>query len=373
MGSRKADVVEASLKSLFEEAKDLEFPEVVNKVHAFLYELYEGQRNKTGKFTAELMSTTRKCFDFIGFNLVRAHRDYVASEAKLKTFVSNSKAYEALAEKFSRSSGLSVFPQRAPDLSVKPLGEPSFSVVVSSSGDKQINEIKRDIKSACRSGIQIPLPDDVVTTKTGQLIFKVKSKADSLKIKETFDNLEGVKENIRVTVPKRRLKRILILSVDPDVEEDSVRGSLSGFLRSEGYVGGENDDDAESFEIVKQIQTRSGKVNWLVGVEKDISEVLIKKKRICIDMERYRVVHFIPIIRCFNCQSFGHTAMKCGKDTKCVRCAGSHTLKDCSVTEVACSNCLFSEDTDIDSSHRADSPDCPSFLSYRAEMLNKRL
>lgn len=359
------------MKSLFQEAEDLEFPEVVNKVHAFLYELFEGQRNKGGKFTAEIMSTTRKCFDHIGLSLVRAHRDYVASEAKLKTLVSNSKAYEALAERFSRSSGHSAFPRRAPVQMAEPPAEPSFSVVISSSGEKQIEEIKKEIKNACRSGVQMPLPEDVVTTRAGRLIFKVKTRADTQRFKETLDKMDTLKEEIKVTVPRRRLDRVLVLSVEPDVDEDAVRASLHRSLLVEGRAGGDGDDDG--IEIVKKIQTRSGKVNWLVGVKRGDSEILVKKRRICIDMERYRVVSFIPIVRCFNCQSFGHTAAKCENDMKCVKCAGHHSIKDCTVSEIACANCLFAEDTDTDAGHRADSTDCPTFKSYRAETLSKRL
>lgn len=369
--SKRADVVEASMKSLFEESRDLEFPETVNKVHAYLYELFEGQRNKGGKFTADIMSTTRKCFDFIGLSLVRAHRDYVASEAKLKTLVSNSKAYEALAERFSRSSGHSAFPQRSTDQLVKRLVEPSFSVIVSSSGDRQIDDIKKEIKTVCRSDGDMPIPEDVIVTKAGQLVFKVKSKVDLEKIRETLSGMENLKENISVTIPRRRLDRVLILSVEPDVEEALIRNSLEKLLKGDCSVEEEGDD--VGFEIIRKIPTKSGKVNWLVGVRKDLSEILVSKRRICIDMERYRLVNFIPVVRCFNCQSFGHTAVKCENEAKCVKCAGQHNFKDCSVADIACSNCLSSFGSDIDASHRADSSDCPFFKSYRADLLNKRL
>lgn len=368
--SKKGEV-EASMKSLFEESKDLEFPEIVNKVHAYLYEMFEGQRNKGAKFTADVMSTTRKCFDFIGLSLVRAHRDYVASEAKLKTLVTNSKAYEALAEKFSRSSSHSAFPKRPIEKTVVPVAEPSFSVIVSSSGDRQIDDIKKEIKTVCRSGGDMPIPEDVVVTKAGQLIIRVKSRADTVKVRDTLSGMENLKENIKITVPRRRLDRVLILSVEPDVEEASLRSSLDNIFRGDCSVEEEGDEGV--FEIIKKIPTKSGKVNWLVGVRGGLSRILISRRRICIDMERYRVVDFIPVVRCFNCQEFGHTAVKCEKDSKCVKCAGQHNLKDCNVDDVTCSNCLHSSNTDIDVFHRADSSECPYFKSYRADLLSKRL
>lgn len=94
--------------------------------------------------------------------------------------------------------------------------------------------------------------------------------------------------------------------------------------------------------------TKSGRANWLIGVGRELMEHLIDDKRICIDMERYRVVIFVEIIRCFRCQAFGHTAVKCEREIKCAKFAGKHYVKDCSVDTVTCANCYFTEDESLD-------------------------
>lgn len=59
------------------------------------------------------------------------------------------------------------------------------------------------------------------------------------------------------------------------------------------------------FHIIKGIKTRNDKVNWLIDVDKRCKDFLLCKKRICIDFERYRVVEFVSIARCHNCQFLG--------------------------------------------------------------------
>ena len=67
------------------------------------------------------------------------------------------------------------------------------------------------------------------------------------------------------------------------------------------------------------------------------------------------------ILRCFNCQKFGHTARSCSQESKCTKCSGNHPIKDCPTekTQPLCANCQ--------GPHMANSRDCPKFL----ELLRK--
>lgn len=59
-------------------------------------------------------------------------------------------------------------------------------------------------------------------------------------------------------------------------------------------------------------------------------------------------------MRCFRCQKFGHTALRClTKDTfVCGKCAGSHETSLCSATAFVCANC--------GGPHQAAAPECRS-------------
>lgn len=90
------------------------------------------------------------------------------------------------------------------------------------------------------------------------------------------------------------------------------------------------------------------------------SACLLDRKRLCVDFDRYRVVEYVQIVRCFRCQSYGHMSSCCSGTQTCPRCAGEHRLADCTITTESCANCLR-EVSEADANHRVDSTDCPSF------------
>ena len=116
--------------------------------------------------------------------------------------------------------------------------------------------------------------------------------------------------------------------------------------------------------------TKAGNHNWLLNVDFATKEYLLNKRRLCIDFERVRVEEYIPIIRCYHGQEFGHLRNKCENQIVCPRCAGNHHEKDCKTTELKCRNCYF-EGTDRDASHRADSLECEAFKNYLSSIIRR--
>ena len=119
----------------------------------------------------------------------------------------------------------------------------------------------------------------------------------------------------------------------------------------------------------KQI-TRAGNHNWIISVDDKGRALLLTRKRICIDFERIRIVDYIPIIRCFKCQKFGHVISKCENEQICPKCAENHEEKVCKADFVKCGNCYF-EGADTEANHRADSADCKFFKTYRASVAQR--
>lgn len=67
------------------------------------------------------------------------------------------------------------------------------------------------MKQAWRSNSDAPAPRDVVTTKAGQLIVKLKTKIQSERLKDVLTEAGVLKDKIKVVVPRGRLERFLIL------------------------------------------------------------------------------------------------------------------------------------------------------------------
>ena len=71
-----------------------------------------------------------------------------------------------------------------------------------------------------------------------------------------------------------------------------------------------------------------------------------------------------PVIRCYNCQLFGHIAKYCTKEPLCHLCGGKkHPNKNC-VNRIFCVNCKKE-------GHPSTSRECPTFL-LRVSAINKQ-
>jgi len=69
------------------------------------------------------------------------------------------------------------------------------------------------------------------------------------------------------------------------------------------------------------------------------------------------------VIRCYNCQMFGHLARFCNNKRRCEFCSGFHESDERCLRQVGCANCC--------GSHPSFSPTCPAYIS-RYEMLAKQ-
>lgn len=71
-----------------------------------------------------------------------------------------------------------------------------------------------------------------------------------------------------------------------------------------------------------------------------------------IKLFRYQVhKYFPPLMQCYRCLRFNHSAKNCRAEQMCSSCAGRHSYKECDVEEIMCVNCS--------GAHLAVSKDCP--------------
>lgn len=212
--------------------------------------------------------------------------------------------------------------------------------------------------------------------------------------KSKMEEAEEIKDIVKINLPIRRRDRILILSVDSSIEETVVKREVESQLAESkldgSYTGltdrlDTTDIDAgtrsiienlikkpgREVRIIRKIPTKQGKNNWLLDVDTESKKFLLDKRRVCLDFERYRVVEFISIMRCFRCQKFGFLANRCEEEAHCTICAENHHIRDCKNEKISSANCYF-EDNEAECNHRADSLSCPAFIKYRESLLPRR-
>lgn len=377
------------------EVEGHKFTSIVIDIHAKIYDLMEYKRSKTDKVTAPLVATIKKAMDFLLKQCTEISEENRALNTRLEDKTEYGKMMEDLAQKISRAS-VSSMEEVQPKIK-EPMTKrrDDFTVILTPTDEQHdLIQIKEKVKDLCRGRQDLPTPNDVIMTKSNQVILKYKNKKEVETIKNTFTESEDIKELAKVNVPVRKRDRILILSVDPTVKEEVIKEEVEKLLQSAGaedtYGGIREKLESTTLDvatknllegllrkvdtevrIIRKIDTRQGKVNWLLDVDQDGKQILLRLRRICLDYERYRVVEFISITRCFKCQKFGHMANNCKDGIQCVKCAEGHLLKDCKSAKLCCANCYYNDATG-DCDHRADSVECPVFQSYRNSVLPNR-
>lgn len=155
-------------------------------------------------------------------------------------------------------------------------------------------------KKICREESEIPNPRDVIMTKVVQIIIKMKTKEDTRKISEKVSDNDGIKDKIRIVLPRKIRKMILILGVDEQMVVDAVIDALDD--RGRGGRSLRNieeklrdldldvrarkafekllDEQRNNFKIIKKIKTRAVKINWLIDIDEDGRNMFLNR-RLC--------------------------------------------------------------------------------------------
>lgn len=384
-------------ESWISEIGDGDLAEAVTFMTSKLYNLIEYKRTKNDKVTGPLCMTVKKALDFINMKILQTYKRNIQLETQFTEAKNYREAIDELAQRIARQStgSVDIAPVSVPLTEVGKQKQDFPVIITASDVNEDMEVLRKRVKDAFRSDASLPAPRDVVVTKAKQVILKMTNRDETEKMREKLMEMDSLRSDVKVNIPRRRRERLLLLSVDPEVEEKTVGmalrkilddsapdgtmvRSLAIKLRTQTLTQDAKDvlqdiyqESTIDFEIVRAIKTRTGRVNWLIDIDNAGKNILLNMKKICIEFERYRLVEFVPIIRCYKCQAFDHYASNCKGKLTCAACSGPHNVKDCKSTDLCCSNCYF-QDSEGDTGHRADSPDCPVYKSIRQKSIPNR-
>lgn len=379
-----------------EDIGDIDFPIMLQRLSSRFYNWLENNR-KQNKVSLVVLTMFKGISDHIQEKSIEVFKENTILRTKVEDRVEHNKILEDIAGKIAGTTGR-LDTEENSGVKTSPTRRQEDHVVLVSKNEEEVDlsEVKTSIREVCNTDVDLPTPRDVLVTQRGQLILKMKNRIEAETLRDALNKEEPLKRKVRINVPVRRRQRILILSVDSELGEDVVSAAvtraleesvadkgivrgLSEKLKNPNLDGSTRNALAElyretrlDFEIVRKTKTRQGATNWLIDVDNKGKDWLLAMKRICIDFNRYRVVNFINVTRCFKCQQFGHYAGACKGALRCANCSEEHNTSDCKSSIAKCINCYFDEDsTEVD--HRADSPLCPAYQRYRDKLIPKAI
>ena len=178
---------------------------------------------------------------------------------------------------------------------------------------------------------------------------------------EVFSNWKleylGPQTTIRKASSRSEQKSAVLKGVPNDIEEVHIRAILQKkYPRI--YVNCFGKAEGKILQTVK------------LSFQPELQYNTAISKGIFIDSFYYQPYEFVQrgirIIRCFNCQKFGHLSGNCNSKTACKHCSEEHKNETCTnkESESKCSNCK--------GTHDADSLNCPIYIKQKQVVYDAR-
>lgn len=237
-----------------------------------------------------------------------------------------------------------------------------FTVLVkckTSNGDsvKTTSELKRKINPA-KLGVNV---SRIKQISNGGVAITVCDNSSAVKLTEAI----CAHDVFEAKQAKKTDPYIRVLNVPADISNEDIIAAIS------------ESTTAENCKLAFQNRIKNTDLrNVAIQLSPDIWDSSLRKKYVCVAWQRLRVIDFIPVRRCYKCQTYGHVAAKC-KETRqiCPWCSRFHGVNEClSTLEYGqCINCIRSNanyNTRFDVNHAANSNQCSVFKYHRLKKIN---
>ena len=316
---------------------------------------------RTGSYDRKMLIETVFSLMNISENLLNAtypSADVIAQACAVKT--------EQVLENFLPKCSSPVtkkIPQRSPDERVL-IVENSEADDGNFTNEKWTDVVNRKISKKLKN---IPVVKNVVNRSgKGCLILPSEDSLNEAKnaLQDDF-NVKTQEKKVNKIMPRLKIHNLNVS--DCESKEQLLEMILT---KNSAIRDGINGASTEKISVTYLDKTRKYAV---LKVIPKLREIIMKTSKIFVGLESLYVSDYYHVVRCFQCQEFGHIcdSEKCKrKETTpvCLYCAGNHRSSECnkknSKENHRCSNCTNSSTFNIRSkakSHTASSKDCPIY------------
>lgn len=239
-------------------------------------------------------------------------------------------------------------------------GQEKHKIILKPKMNKSSELINQFLREEAKKLDEFPLLNTV--RKTSNKNIEIKANVEELtKIKQMIEESPDLKEITDIIEPDKKVMKILLLKVPDDITEEDLLKNLQ-------YHKYFYEDD---FQIIKPIQSQnSGFNNWIIQSCAKSCRNILKRQKIRVFTELIRVVNYIRIKRCTNCQGLSHhTAHECRWQPECANCAGEHHVNDCATSVKKCANCVRYKYPDVN--HAATDINCPRYQEVKQQTLEQ--
>lgn len=235
---------------------------------------------------------------------------------------------------------------------------------------KSSSETKQALMKAINpsDGFQI---HGVKKTANSGVILRLTNESQIKKLK-SVDALKSA--GLRLETPKGRSPRILIKDVPQHISDENFILALYN-QNIKGEINVSEDEFKSTTKIIRRRLLNNNSNRKWIGLElqpKIRKHLIETKEKLFIDWAMCRFVDDVELVRCLNCQQFGHTAKFCRESDPCCRhCANKHKSSDCPNKDMkdfkpVCGSCFrYKKPSD----HPTGSSDCPTYKTKMEQLI----
>lgn len=220
-----------------------------------------------------------------------------------------------------------------------------------------IAQLKEILNERLLDEMDVPALYCRLARQRNTLILQSNSDENTEKLLKIIENFSDLKEKTEITYKLIKNRRIIITGIPSSVSTTTI----TKFIKEQTTI--------TNTTIEKILQRpKSNNYHIILNMDSSDAQQLLTQKFLLIGLNTCHIRHYRPIIRCSNCQLYGHTSSTCRRDTICAKCSRGHHTNDCPFTldssQHRCTNCYLNDGY---KKHTADSSSCPVFRSMLAD------
>jgi len=173
------------------------------------------------------------------------------------------------------------------------------------------------------------------STKDGGLILTCSNEKEISTVQSEIEAKLG--DEYKVDRPKTHSHRIKVVGIDEGEYSTADDEIIETVMRQNDL---RETNTGLKLRILRKTQMVNRKFNMIFETDPDTYDVLMSRQNVNWGWKRYRVYNDYGIIRCYNCNKYGHMQKECKDKKTCAKCSGDHDLKG--GNQPQCINCILS-------------------------------
>lgn len=233
--------------------------------------------------------------------------------------------------------------------------EKRYKVFIKSRRDQTGEDIKKVIKTNVNpTNVKVGVCA-MKSLRDGRVMIETSSKEEIERLTTAIN--EKCSEHLEAKIPKLWDPSLVVYNIPEEVTLDNAEEII---ISQNPGLELKTGDLKPKFIMTNRKNLR----NLVVTVNSQIRKQLLHTK-LKIGWLICYAEDYVKVNRCYKCCRYFHKARDCRGEETCVRCAGNHNSKDCTVhdNEMRCVNCInynkYNKQEKINENHSAFDRDCP--------------